>query len=49
VKSKIPAIQGFDKETMGGIENLQDEARLVKFFAILIEVDRRQKRAGKNN
>jgi len=47
--SKRPATQGSDKESIGGIENLQDEAKLVKFFEILIEVDRRQKRDGKNN
>jgi hypothetical protein len=47
--SKSPVIQGSDKESIGGIENLPDEAKLVKFFEILIEVDRRQKRDGKNN
>jgi len=49
VKNRRPAIQESDKESIGGIENLQDEAKLVKFFEILIEVDRRQKRNMKNN
>lgn len=49
MKSKRPTIQGSDKEPIGGIETLQDEAKLVKFFEILIEVDRRQKGDGENN
>jgi hypothetical protein len=49
LKSKRPVIKGAYRESGSGTENLRDEAKLVKFFEVLMEIDRRQKRNGKNN
>ena len=49
MKNKGPAIKVTYTESSNGIENPQDEAKLVKFFKILLEIDRRQKQDGKNN
>jgi hypothetical protein len=49
VNNKRPERRLSDKKCIGGIKNPHDEAMLVKFFEILIEVDQRQKRDGKNN
>jgi hypothetical protein len=49
LKNKRPAIKPAYRESGTGIENLPDKAKLVKFFEVLMEIDRRQKRNGKNN
>ena len=46
MKSKRPIIKGAYRESGSGTEKLRDEAKLVKFFELLIEVDRRQKLAA---
>jgi hypothetical protein len=49
LKNKKPAIKETYRESGGGNENARDQSKLVKFFEVLMEIDRRQKRNGKNN
>ena len=48
-KNKRPATKMAGGGSCTGIENPQDIAKLVKFFEILVKIDRRQKRDQKNN
>jgi hypothetical protein len=48
LKNKRPTIKRAEKESGRGIESLRDEAKLVKFFEVLMEIDERQKRNKKN-
>jgi len=48
-KSKKPVIEQTYRESGSLNEELRDNDRLSKFFEILIQIDQRQKRNGKNN
>ena len=49
MKNKRPAIKVAHNKSENEIEELSGQARLVKFIAILMEIDKRQKQNGKNN
>ena len=48
-KNKTPAIEKVYVQTDNGSEELQVDGKLVRFFEILMQIDQRQKRNGKNN
>ena len=50
-KNRIPAIEQYYKQTGNESEEFQvdGKGKLVQFFEILMQIDQRQKRDGKNN
>ncbi len=48
-KRKKSVIEQTYRESGSGIDEQRDNDRLSKFFEILMQVDQRQKRDGKNN
>ena len=48
-KNKKSIIEQARRESGNGSEELQVDCKLVQFFEVLMQIDQRQKRNGKNN